>query len=257
MTRRLAFLPLVLVATLSLVVGACSPTPVAPALTDPKEIVTKGVTSLTDVKSFEFTGTFTGTVSAPGLGSFDLSTVKMAGAVDVPNKSAKFSFDAPTVLGTKIEAIVVGGTAYYKLSGALATFLGGTSEKYTAVAVPTASGDPIAAATDVTKLVAQLQAGLALLPSPLTKSADEKCGDADCYHVSTSLGAAQLQAFGLTSAADGDLKVDIWTRKADYRPTKFAVALTSTQLGSFGATIDIRYDVGVSVAAPPADQIAP
>lgn len=258
MTRRLALSLLALVAMLSLVLAACGSPPAAPALTDPKEIVTKGVTSLTDVKSFEFTSTFSGTVAVAQLGSFDLSTIRMAGAVDVANRNARFSLDAPSLLGTKVDALVVGGTAFYKLSGMLAPFLGGgSSEKYTAVAVPTASGNPIAVATDIVKLVAELQRGLALLPSPLTKSADEKCGDADCYHVSTSLSAAQLQGLGADAQVDGDVKVDVWTRKADYRPAKFAFALSSAQLGSFGVTIEIRYDVGVSVAAPPADQIAP
>src|SRR4051794_7938649 len=79
--RRLALLPLALVAVLSLILTACAPTPAAaPALTDPKEIVTKGVTSLADVKSFEFTASFTGSVTAPQIGNFDLTSIKLAGA---------------------------------------------------------------------------------------------------------------------------------------------------------------------------------
>jgi hypothetical protein len=33
--------------------------------------------------------------------------------------------------------------------------------------------------------------------------------------------------------------------------------MTSATLGSFGMTIELKYDVAVSVTAPPADQIAP
>ena len=53
---RLALLPIAIVATLSLVLAACGSPPAAPALTDPKDIVTKGVTSLKDIKTFEITG---------------------------------------------------------------------------------------------------------------------------------------------------------------------------------------------------------
>ncbi|HEU4572664.1 MAG TPA: hypothetical protein VFR93_08245, partial [Candidatus Limnocylindrales bacterium] len=79
MTRRLATLSLALVATLSTILAACASPPAAPALSDPKEIVTKGVASLADVKSVEFTTTFSGTVNAEGVGQFDLSSVKLTG----------------------------------------------------------------------------------------------------------------------------------------------------------------------------------
>ena len=255
-TRRFALLTLALVATLSLVLAACSSTPAAPALTDPKEIVTKGVTSLVDVKSFEFTGSFSGNVKAPQMGNFDLSTIKMAGAVDVTNKNLRFSLDAPTLLGTKVDAVVIGGYAYYKIAGAMAAMVpGAVADKYTKVAVPTASGNPAAAATDVTKLVAQLNEALGKLPSPLSKGADEKCGDGDCYHFSTILTAAQARALDPSTTLDGDVTLDLWTRKSDYRPAKLTLGLTSAQLGSFGVTVELKYDVSVSVAAPPADQV--
>jgi hypothetical protein len=261
-TRRFAFLPIALVAILSLVLAACAGPPAAPALTDPKEIVAKGVTSLADVKTFEFTGTFTGKVAAQQLGTFDLSTVTMSGAVDVAGKRARFSLDAPDVLGTKIEALLVGNTAYYKVAGALGFMTGGSATTFTKVDVPMASGDPAAVATDPTKLVAELQDALSKLPVQPTKAADEKCGDADCYHVTLALDADQVRQLGgsaLGSAApvDGSLAFDLFTRKQDYRPAKIALSVTSSQLGTFGFTVELRYDVGVSIQAPPADQIAP
>ncbi len=258
MIRRLALLPIALLAVLSLVLAACGATPpAAPALTDPKEIVTKGVTSLAEVKTFEFTGSFTGLVKVPQMGDFDLSAVKMAGAIDIANKNLKFSLDAPTILGTKIEALVVDNVAYYKIEGMLAVMLGGTAGKYTKADVPTESGNPVAVATDVTKAVAELQAALAKLPTPPTKAADEKCGDQDCYHVTMKLGAADLKALDPTASVDGDVSFDIWTRKSDNRPAKLSFSATSVEMGTFGMVLDLKYDVAVSVAAPPADQIAP
>lgn len=257
MTRRLAFLPLALVAALSLVLAACNATPAAPALTDPKEIVAKGVTSLTGIKTFEFTGSFTGSVKVPSMGDFDLSTVKMAGSIDIANKNLKFSLDAPSLLGTKIEALVVSNVAYYKISGALAAMLGGTPDKYTKAEVPTASGDPIAAVTDINKAVTEIQAALGKLPTPPTKGADEKCGDQDCYHVTMALTAADLKLLDPSAEAAGDVTFDIWTRKSDNRPAKLSFSATSPDMGTFGVVLDLKYDVPVTVAAPPADQIAP
>jgi hypothetical protein len=256
-TRRLAFLPIVLLAIVSLTLDACSSPPSAPALTDPKDIVTHAVTSLVDVKTFEFTGTFSGTVSASQLGSFDLTSAKVAGAVDIANQAVKFSLDAPTVVGTKIDAVVVGGNLYYKVAGLLAPFVGASADRYTKTAIPTASTDPAAVALNVTTLVASLQDWLARLPSRLTRAADDKCGDADCYHVATTLTGAQLQSLDSRAAVDGDVTIDLWTRKADYRPAKLMVSVASPSLGTFSATVEINYDVTVSVSAPSADQIAP
>jgi hypothetical protein len=254
-TRRLALLPLALVATLSVVLAACGGPPAAPALTDPKEIVTKGVTSLADVTSFEFTTTFSGTVTAPQVGTFDLSTVKMTGAVDVANKTAKFSLDAPSVLGTKADVLVVGNAAYYKVAGALAMFTSGSADKYTKVELPDASTSPgTAALQDPTKLVSELNDALAKLPVQPTKAADDKCGDADCYHVNLSMTKDQLVSLDPSSEVDS-ATIDLFTRKQDYRPARISLSETSASIGTVGIVIEIRYDTGVSVAAPPADQV--
>ena len=255
MIRRLAVLPFALVATLSLILAACGGPPAAPALTDPREIITKGVSSLADVKSFEFTTTFSGTIQAPQLGSFDLSSVKLTGAVDVANKTAKLSFDAPSILGSKADVVVVGNAAYYKVAGALAMIATGTADKYTKVALPDASTNPDAAALqDPAKLVSDLNDWLAKLPVQPTKQADDKCGDADCYHVNLALTKDQLVSLDPTSEVDS-ATIDLFTRKQDYRPGRITLSETSATMGTVGVVIELRYDTGVSIAAPPADQI--
>jgi hypothetical protein len=255
-TRRLAFLPLSLIAAIAVLLGACSTAPAAPALTDPKDIITKGVTSLADVKSVEFTGTFSGTVTTPQLGTFDLSKVTMSGALDVSNKAAKFNLNASEILGTQIDARLLGTTAYYKIAGMLAMVTGGQADKFTKVEVPAGSGDPGAVATDPTKAVAELQQALAKLPATPTKEADDKCGDADCYHVKLAMTAADLQALGSTmNVGDGSLTVDLFTLKQNYRPARLVLSVTAPEVGTIGMTVELRYDVGVSVQAPAADQI--
>jgi len=256
-TRRpLALLLAALVASLVVVLGACNSTPAAPPLTDPKEILTKAVTSLPSVKTFEFTSTFTGTAKIPQLGDIDLSTVKLTGALDAGNKKAKASLDAPTILGTKIDALLIDKTAYYKVAGPLALALKASSDKYTKVDVPASSDNPTGDVTDMTKAVTQLQQWLDKLPQPPVKQADEKCGDQDCYHVTIKLSASDLKTLDPTATSlDGDLSVDVWTHKSDYRPAKFALTVTTPDMGTFGITIDLTYDVSVSVDAPPADQV--
>ncbi len=255
MIRRLSLLPIAIVATLSLVLAACGATPAAPALTDPKEILTKAAVSLNDVKTFEFSGTFSGSVKAAALGNFDLSTVKMSGSVDAKNKKLKFSLDAPSLLGTKIDAIVLDTVAYYKIAGPFAAMLGASADKYTKADVPTASGNPAADVTDVAKTVTDIQAALSKLPTPPVKAADEKCGDQDCYHVTLTVSQADLKALDPTSSVSGDISLDIWTHKSDYRPAKLVVSATTVDLGTFGLTLDLSYDMAVSVDAPPADQV--
>lgn len=244
------------VAVVAIVLSACNGAPpAAPALTDPKEILTKAVVSVKDVKTFEFTGAFTGSLTAPQLGAIDLSTVKMTGAFDMTNKKAKFSLDAPSLLGTKIDALLLDQAAYYKVAGPFAVTLHASADKYTKVPLPTGSSDPVSQITDVTKLAADTQAQLDKLPEAPVKQADEKCGTQDCYHVTIKVTAAEMQALSPSSTVDGDVSVDVWTRKSDYRPAKLALSATTSQLGTFGVSLDLNYDVSVSVDAPPADQV--
>jgi hypothetical protein len=255
--RRLALFPLAIAASLAIALAACSSTPQAPLLTDPKEILTQSVISVKDVKTLELTGVFSGSVSAAQLGSFDLSTIKMSANLDIPNKKAKLSLDAPTLLGTKIDAILIDKVAYYKIAGLLGAQLGASADKYTKKDVPTASGNATTDVTDVAKMVADIKAALDKLPTPPVKDADEKCGDQDCYHVTMKLTAADLKTLDASSTLNGDVALDLWSRKSDYRPAKIVFAVTTADLGTFGMTFELKYDVSVSIDAPPADQIAP
>ena len=244
-----------LLAVVAVVLGACSNAPAAPALTDPKEILAKTAESLTGVKTVEFTGSFTGSVKAQGLGDFDLSTVKIAGQADIPNKKAKVTVDAPSLLGTKLDAILIDMTAYVKIAGPLAVPLHMSADTWTKIEVPASSGNPVDAATNPSQAAQQIQDNLDKLPTPPVKGADEKCGDQDCYHVTIHASAADLKTLDPTSSVNGDVTVDVWTRKSDYRPAKIGINATTVDMGTFGATFEFNYDMNVSIDAPPADQV--
>jgi hypothetical protein len=258
-TRRFTLILVALIATASIVLAACgAQTPAAPALSDPKEILTATVLSLKDVKTVEFTGSFTGSLDVPELGTpLDLSTVKLSGAADIAGK-AKFVLDAPTILGTKIDALVVDNVAYYKIAGPLAAVAGASADKFTKVDVPQESGKPVTDAAELAKAIDEFKTALDKLPTPPTKGADEKCGDQDCYHVTLALTAADIKALDPTATAtEGSFNLDLWSRKNDLRPAKIAMSVTTPDVGTVGMTFEFKYDVPVAVEAPPADQIAP
>jgi hypothetical protein len=256
---RLALIFVALAATAALMLAACSPAPAAPALTDPKDILAKTVLSLKDFKTVEFTGSLTGILQVAQLGGdLDLSTTKISGAADVPNKKARFMVDAPAIMGTKIDAIVLDTAAYFKIDGLLAAMAGGVSGKYTKTDVPASSGAPMSDPAQIAKAVDELNKALNLLPTPPTKGADEKCGDTDCYHVTLKMTAADVAKINPSAASSaGEFTLDVWTRKNDLRPGKISLSVTTPDTGTIGMTFEFKYDVNVSVEAPSADQIAP
>jgi hypothetical protein len=253
--RHLARPLVALIATLAVLTAACSSTPAKPALTDPKEILTQAVVSLKDVKTFEFTASFAGNMTAGQLGNLDLSTMKLSGAVDAGAKKASISFDAPTLFGTKFEARLVGNAAYYKVAGMLATMLPGSADKFTKVDGLTATDTPASDATDIAKVSADLKAGLDKLPTPPTKAADEKCGDQDCYHVTLAISPSDLPGVPTAGVVSGNIVLDVLSRKSDYRPARLTMKVASPTAGEVTMTFDLRYDVSVNVEAPPADQV--
>jgi hypothetical protein len=258
MPRRFLAL-LALISTLMVI--ACQGSPAAPALTDPKDILSRSILSLKDVKTVEVTGAFTGSFKAGAqLGNLDLSTIKLNLALDVPNKKAKAVLDAPTILGTKVDAVVIDKALYVKIAGPLAALAHVTADKYTKSDIPESSSDPLSNAADVAQGVQKLNEGLAALPNPPTKGANEKCGDQDCYHVTVKMTAADLQKLNASASAapmSGDLTLDVWSRTNDLRPAKLVLTAATADQGTFGATFDFKYDSSLTVEAPPADQIAP
>jgi hypothetical protein len=261
-SRRFALILAAIVTTTSVVLAACNQTPAAPLLSDPKEILTETVVALKDLKTVEMTGSFSGAIKAAELGptGFDLSKVTLSAALDVPGKKAKVTLDAPDVFGTKIDALIVGDAAYYKIAGVLAGMVGGSADKYTKTEIPQSSGAPMNDPAEIAKAVDEMKAALDKLPKPPTKGADEKCGDQDCYHVTIALTAADLQALDPSAgpvAGTGDLTFDLWSRHSDRLPAKLTLGVASPEMGTIGMTLEFRYGRTVSVEAPPADQIAP
>jgi hypothetical protein len=253
MLRRLAFL----IAGAAIAVGACSGTPAAPALTDPKEILTKSVASLQDVKSFHMKADVGGEVKLDltGQGSagagFSLDGTTAEGDVDIANKKAKIAFAAPALFNVSGEVIQIANDTYTKVS-----LLG---DKYTKT---TSEGDdPAAAAGDPQKAIQELTDFLNQPGVAPTKLPDEKCGDKDCYHVQLTLTSDQLGDVGgaipgASAAPEGSGTLDLWVQKDNLRPAKMTLGLDLEEMGNLDVTVAFsNYDGAVTVEAPPADQV--
>jgi hypothetical protein len=257
MPRRLLAL-LALIGAFTII--ACQGSPAAPELTDPKAILTQSILSLSSVKTIQVKGDLTGTFQVPNSGPLDLKGTSLSLDADVAAKTAHVTVSVPSFMGTSAEAIVLDNVAYFKVTGPLAGMLGAdVTGKFKKSDLPEASGDPGQMISDPTKAIAELKAQLDKLPAP-TKAADEKCGDQDCYHTVLKLTDKDLAA--LSSAAPdssmtGTFTIDVWSRKNDLRPAKLAFGVDAGAQGNGIITFTITYDQALTIAAPPADQIAP
>jgi hypothetical protein len=246
MRRRL----LLSFAVVAAILAACAG-PSIPALTDPKEILTKALEASAAAKTVHVVADVTGTLSMDLTGSgqgapLDLKGTGVTGDVDVAGKKLKGSLTVPALLGLTADMIVIGPDSWTKIS-----LMGPRWQHST-----TPSG-PEAAATDMTKTIADLKAALDKLANPPTKVADEKCGDKDCYHVRLQLTSADLGP--LASAApgiSGDAAVDIWVERGTNRPVKLVVLASAGAQGTVTVTVTLsNYDAAVAIDPPPADQV--
>jgi hypothetical protein len=247
----------------SVFLAACGGSSAAPALTDPKDILTHATTSLEGVKSVHLKASVTGKIDpgsltgtgGSGTATMDLSGSTLEGDLDIVKSEAHLAIAAPSLFGLSADVIVDSGTLYLKSSL--------TGDKYQKLelstltaglplpsAVAGASPDPSAAAA----MLNQVKAELDKLPAA-TKLADEKIGDVDCYHVQQKVSSTDLpQASGLPA---GTVTVDLWTSKADYRPAQIVITVDGGAAGNLAITLDLtKYDAAVDIAPPAADQIS-
>jgi outer membrane lipoprotein-sorting protein len=246
MPRRL-FLSLAVVAV---ILSACSGAS-TPALTDPNEILTKALEAAAAAKTVHLVADVSGTLSMDLTGSgqgapLDLKGTSASADVDVVAKKLKGSLAVPALLGLTGDIIVIGQDSWTKIS-----LMGPRWQHST-----TPSG-PEAAATDITKTIADMKAALDKLANPPTKVGDEKCGDKDCYHVKLQLASADLGPLASSAPGiSGDAAVDIWVDRATNRPLKLVVLASAGAQGSVTVTVTLsNYDAAVTIDPPPADQV--
>lgn len=246
MLRRLV--PALIVAAFAL--AACTG---APAITDPKEVVTQGVQATSALKSFHLSLAVDGTFKAPGSGgSFALNGTSLEGDFDLTDKSLQMTFAVPALLGLTGDVIVLGTDTYVRTS-----MTGETWSKST-----TASGDPVSGAMDPATALEKVRAFLATDGVVTEKLEDVQCGDRTCYAIRLTIPAALLAATGTQVGVDpsailGDaLVLNLRFDREKLWLSEISTHVASASAGDFTATLTLSaFDEAVTVSPPPPDQV--
>ena len=250
MTRRPRRAPARRRGVLSIALGACTPTPAAaPALTDPEgDRRPRASTSLADVKTFEFTGDVHG--QRPGAPARRVRPLddqagrrrrhpEQEGQVQ-PRRADRCSARRST-------RSLVGNSGLLQGRGA-------ARERPSTPRPTSTRRSPVPDRLRRSgrrgdrhrpKLVAELQAALAKLPSPLDQGRRREVRRPGL--LPRRDGRDRGPPEGARPDArrlDGDVTFDLWTRKSDYRPAKIGVSIASARASArSGITLEIRYDV--------------
>jgi hypothetical protein len=259
-TRRLGPL-LGLLAALSIIATACS-SAAAPALTDPKEIVTAAVRTAQSAKSVHVDATLDGSIKADLSGSGGTgAAISLAGStaaadVDLTAGNAHATFAVPALLGLSGELIQVGGTSYFKTSL--------TGDKFQSQT--TADSLPVNP-TDSKSLVDAVGEALSQPGVNPVKGDDVACGSTQCYTVKIELTPDEINSLGGDGAIASELPVDLGTAslsltiRVEKDSNRLAGLAASASMGDQGSlTFDLtfsKWDQSVSISAPPADQVQP
>ena len=245
MTRRLSALALVAIALFG-----CAGTPAVPEITDPKEILSRALTEMGQVKTVHLQGEVTGELNLDLLGRGEASEVRLTGTsgdvdLDVVGSRLRATF---TVLGfIDGEAIQVGQSSYVRTSQTGPKFLRSTME------LPISS-NPIA---DLQGLLNRSQ----LTP---VKIADANCGEANraCYQVELELtladvaGFASLPADLLAGVDIGSIRMVVGVEKDTHRIGRLVLAVSAGTTGTIELAVNLsKWDAPVTIEAPPADQV--
>jgi len=257
-TRHLGRL-LGLLAAAAIIVSACGGSS-APALTDPKEIVTAAVRTAQTAKSVHVEATLDGSINADLTGSgapgaaISLTGSTASADVDITAGNAHTTFAVPALLGLTGELIQIGDTSYVKTSL--------TGDKFQAQkgadTLPVNPGDSKSLVDNVGEFLSK--PGV----DPV-KGDDVACGGTQCYTVSIELTPDELNAFDGGAAAPSELPIDLGsaslslTIRVEKDSTRLAGLTASVSMGDQGSvTVDLTFsnwDEAVSVSPPPADQV--
>ena len=245
MYRRAFALPTLLVVA-ALVLGACGAG--TPAITDPKEILTKAVAAMQEAKSVHLEVTVEGTLTADLIGTGQASEMSLAGTsltadLDLANDNAHITAVVPAFLGLTADIIVVGSDTYTKISLA-----GDKYEKSTT--------DP-GEATDPNAVLKEIADFLDKPEVAPTKKDDATCGSRSCYQVVINLTADDLKTL-MPDQDIGDATVvaTIFVEKDTLRPVSATVTISGATVGELTLKIAMsEWDKSVTITAPPADQV--
>ena len=273
MTRTLPS-GLVAIASILVLIGACN-SPAPSVLSDPRQILAAAATNAATATTVHVDVTADGSVSLDLTGSgtsgaagapIKLTGTTAAADLDLAKKATRATFAIPGLLGLAGELIVLDGAAYYKTTLTGAQF----RKQGAATTVPAPSVDPSA----IPAMIGQLNDFLAKPGVDPVKGADVDCGGKTCSTVRIELTSAELAALnggGTTVPLPNALPVPVpvnlagasldLTFQVERDTNRFAGLAAIVGLGDGGkVTANVvlsKWNEPVTIAAPPADQIAP
>ena len=256
MSRRTPAL-IALIALIALVaLSACgnTPSPAGPTLTDPREILTKALTAMAEVKTMHLEAEVKGSLNLDLFGTGNPQALKLdgtSGDADVDIAGSKVQAHFVTTFAITGELIQIGDTTYTKTSM--------TGKKY---AKSTSADVGIPLNTDPAQVVAQLKAFLERPEIAPIKGADQKCvGNVDCYTVEINLTADEIAGMaagapGGVSFGDGALAMKIGVERGSLRIGRIVLSVGGGAMGALDITIDFsKWDNPLNITEPPADQV--
>ena len=272
---RLRSQALALVAVASIVmVGGCSGssgTPTPPPITDPHEVITKALAGAPNIQSLHIKVEVSGKVNAGALGSsggglglsgnLDLAGTSLEGDLDVVKQATDLKFAVPAMLGLTGEIIVVGGSAYTKISLTGDKFSQSKLSDTIPISIPSPGAIASGAFTDQ---IAQLRKTLTDAGVVATLKPDGKVDGKDAYDVSYTIPIdkinSMLAAQGGSAAAGitiDSASVEIWVYKDNLLPAKLEAKAGAATLGNLDVTVTLtNYNQPVTINAPAASDIA-
>lgn len=260
-------------------IAGCGSEPQIPELTDPTEILATAAATTAAATSVRIGATADGQLSLAVGGAsapFELEDSTATAEIDLAVGEGRATFAMPGILGLRGEAIVVDGTAYLKssLTGTdyIAVPFGGNGP----AGSPGPSSSPAAAS-----FLAAFTEALSRPELAPTKGADTECGTTSCYTVTIELTPDELAGLlgdgvgvdlpipsglpiptpDLSSIAAIDATVLVEKGSGRLAGLTLVVgtgADAAVASAAAEATIDVRFsewDEGVTVEAPPADQV--
>ncbi len=248
-----------LLASVVVALAACG-SPSLPALTDPTEIITAGLTSTEAAKSVHVEATLDGSINADltGLGSgtdLPLTGTTASADVDMAGGRAHATIAVPAFLNFNADVIQIGEMTYLKssLSGPQYEAMEATDE------LPV---DP----TDASGIFDDLGDFLLADGVDPVKGDDVDCGGKQCYTVMIELTPEELAALGGAAATEmlpldisgASLAITVRVEKDTYHLAGINALASLGEGGSL--TLDIalsRWDQPFDISPPPADQIKP
>lgn len=230
-------------------------------LTDPAEILTRGVEATAEADSFHVAATMTGTITDPDTGAnMPLDGVRVDGDVDIAGEAAHVTFAVPFLLGLSGEAIVLGEDVY------LLSSLTGDKWVHTPA---TSESSPSPEPTTPAEIADKVAEFLATEGVSAEKLADEACGEDTCYHVRLSISEEALAthpdampdmgeygSFLPDAAFSGPVVVDLLFDHDGLWLRQVSTSAADPESGDASLTLTLsQYNQPFDIAAPPADEV--